>query len=90
MDTRILEIIDKDVTNPRLTITQDRITMKFPLDYANKENVIQAFAIIADQIGFPLYSLRGALHGTSIILRRDKNGEALHSFDISKLDVAVS
>lgn len=56
-----VEVIIKEIAHPRLTVTKDRITMKFPIDYPKVEEIKAKFLKVAEKIGIPENSLRGSL-----------------------------
>lgn len=76
---RALEIVEKDVTNAKLTVNKDRISIKFPIgtEQEEKEELIKFFLNIVEDGEIKNYpdSLRGSLFkktGLVIMKRNDK------------------
>ncbi len=60
---RNFEVIDKDTTQSKLTVSPTRITLKIsPRDRDRRDELIAAAAIVAEQIDSPV-TLRGRFRG---------------------------
>ena len=81
-----IEIIDKDILNPRLTVTKTRITMKFPIgfDKAEKDYLTIKFTRVAEVIGEPEHSLRSSILNNMLTMR-DDNGKILFTFNLDSV-----
>lgn len=79
-----LETIRKDIQKVRLTITRDRVTMKFPLDIPDeKVFLLQDFFLkISDEFPSPQYSLRGEFNPeTHSIALTESHGSKSHGYE---------
>jgi hypothetical protein len=71
---RKIEIIRKDVTRTRLTVTKSRVTIKIPLKYKTvNQDTIKNLLNVAEEIGIPKFSLRGKLISQSSIVMSTDN-----------------
>ena len=53
-----IEILETETNIPKLTITPDRVTMKFPISYDRKDELVKKFMEIADEHKDTTTSLR--------------------------------
>ena len=53
-----IEILELETNIPKLTITPDRVTMKFPIGYDRKDELVKKFTEIAEEHKDTASSLR--------------------------------
>lgn len=84
---RKVEIIDKDIVHPRLTVTKDRITMKFPLKMSTytKNKLKDKFLKVADKIGYPEHSLRSSILVEKFLAMRTDKGKVLFRINLEEI-----
>jgi hypothetical protein len=80
-----VEVIVKDIRQPRLTVTKDRITIKFPLNYDKQEYLKEKFLKAAEKIGLPEHSLRSSLLEEKFLAMRDNKQNVLFRFNLEEL-----
>jgi hypothetical protein len=80
-----IEVVNKDIRQPRLTVTKDRITIKLPLNCDKKEWFKEKFLKAAEQIGKPQHSLRSSVLQEKFLAMRDNKGNVLFRFNLEEL-----
>lgn len=70
---RKIEIIERDRKGVKLTIAKDRVTIKFPIGFENKEETTQKLLDIANGVTNTQYTLRGCIKDNFISLKTSSN-----------------
>lgn len=82
---RKIEVIDKDITSPKLTVATDRITIKFPIGYdvKKKKDLSVKLLRVAEKIGIPEFTLRGRVSEKETISMQNQKKEVVCVYDLN-------
>jgi hypothetical protein len=82
-----IEIVDKDVVRPKLTVSKNRVTIKFPLNYDNieKEELAKKLIEVSKKMEELSHTLRGRVSNQMTISMQNSRKEVVYTFDLKEI-----